>query len=140
MLHLTAFDAEDLNGLSVQLQDAVMTLDDVKISARRRYFALAANRFAWDALPEKQRRRVGVRFNHVRSARRLMGNLVNSETVLSLLALTFAPVDKKDDPSGFITLHFSGGHKIKLDVECIDVQLDDLGPAWGALREPHHDA
>ncbi len=144
MLHLTAFDESDLSAISAQMQDAVITFGNMRFDRRRKQFALVANRFAWDATwdenRQKQRRRSGLRFNHVQSAKRLFVASVNPDTIFNLLAVTFEASGVKDDPSGHITLHFSGGHKISLTVECIDVQLDDLGPAWGTQNEPHHEA
>lgn len=139
MLHLTAFDQEDLNAISVQLQDAVLKLGDIQFDRRRHQFAFVANRFAWDAHPEKQRRRTGVRFNHVLQAKRFTIAAVAPDTILSLLAITHEYAAGKNDPAVQLTLHFSGGHKFKLVAECIDVQLDDLGPAWGASSEPQHE-
>ena len=136
MLHLTAFDAEDLPALSAQMQDAVLQMRDMNWNPARRVFAMTANRFAWDALPEKTRRRCGLRFNHVRAVRRSIKENLPQNGVLSLLAMTYTP---GDDLGGTVVMSFSGGHRIALDVECIDAQLDDLGPVWGTGREPQHD-
>jgi hypothetical protein len=140
MLHLTAFDAEDLAAVSAQMQDAVLRLGDVAWSPARKTFAFVANRFAWDALPEKQRRRTGLRFNYVTAARRQLPANAAADMVLALLIITFEPKGGKDKLSGTVTLSFSGGHAIALDVEVIDVQLDDLGAAWAASSEPSHGA
>jgi hypothetical protein len=35
-------------------------------------------------------------------------------------------------------LTFSGGGTIRLTVECIEAQLQDLGPSWTAKRTPSH--
>lgn len=136
MLHLTAFDGDDLPALSAQMQDAVLRAEDMRFVKARKQFALAANRFAWDAMPEKVRRRCGMRFNHVVAARRLFRKSLAKDGVLSLLAITFTA---DAGLGGTITLNFSGGHRIALDVEVVDVQLDDLGPVWGAEREPSHE-
>jgi Protein of unknown function (DUF2948) len=138
LLHLTAFDADDLAAISAQMQDAVMRFGDMAYTQSRRQFAIVANRFAWDALPEKQRRRAGLRINYVTAARRSGPATPAKDTVLSLLAMVFAQT-KKDDPAGTLTLDFAGGHRIALDVECIDMQLDDLGGAWSTAREPRHE-
>jgi Protein of unknown function (DUF2948) len=135
VLHLTALDADDLAALSVQMQDAVLRVGDMAFDARRRTVALVANRFAWDALPEKTRRRTGLRINHVLKARRKHPRPVNDNTILSLLAITF---EAASDVSGTLTLRFSGGHALQFDVDSVDVQLDDLGPAWGTDQEPQH--
>jgi Protein of unknown function (DUF2948) len=135
VLHLTALDADDLPALSAQMQDAVLKVSDMVYLPKRKTFACVANRFAWDALPEKTRRRAGLRINHIQAARRLHPKPVNSNAILSLLSMDF---ESKDALSGTLTLHFSGGHAIAFDVEDVDVQLDDLGPAWGTELEPSH--
>jgi hypothetical protein len=137
LLHLTAFDADDLTALSAQLQDAVLKVGDMQLDKKRKTFACVANRFAWDALPEKTRRRCGFRINYVTAARRKHPKPATNETILSLLSMSFASTQ---DVSGTLTLHFSGGHAIALDVDSVDVQIDDLGPAWGTAREPDHGA
>jgi Protein of unknown function (DUF2948) len=135
MLHLTALDADDLPALSAQMQDAVLKVGDMVYLPKRKTFACVANRFAWDALPQKTRRRSGLRINHVLAARRLHPLPVNASTILSLLSMDFVP---RDELSGTLTLHFSGGHAVAFDVEDVDVQLDDLGPVWGTQIEPSH--
>jgi hypothetical protein len=136
LLHLTAFDADDLPALSAQMQDAVLKVGDMVFDRKRKTFACVANRFAWDALPTKTRRRAGLRINHVLAARRLHPVAVNNNTILSLLSIGFAA---KDEVSGTLTLQFSGGHALAFDVDAVDIQLDDLGPAWGTSLEPSHD-
>jgi hypothetical protein len=135
VLHLTALDADDLAAISAQMQDALLRVGDMAFDAKRRTVALVANRFAWDALPEKTRRRAGLRINHVLKARRKHPKPVNDNTILSLLAITF---EGSEDVSGTLALRFSGGHAMQFDVEAVDVQLDDLGPAWGTDLEPQH--
>lgn len=135
MLHLTALDAEDLAAVSAQMQDAVLRVGDMAFDKRRRTVAIVTNRFAWDALPDKTRRRTGLRINHVLAARRKHPKPVNDNSILSLLSITF---EAKDDVSGILTLSFSGGHAMQFDVDAVDVQMDDLGPAWGTAVEPSH--
>jgi hypothetical protein len=136
-LHLTALDADDLTALSAQLQDAVLRVGDMALDKKRKAMACVLNRFAWDALPAKTRRRAGLRINHVTAARRKHPKPVTNDAILSVLALSFAA---KDEVSGTLTLQFSGGHAIQLEVDGIDVQLDDLGPSWGTAHEPDHGA
>jgi hypothetical protein len=137
VLHLTALDAQDLPALSAQMQDAVIRVSDIHWSVTQKRFLMVANRYAWDQPEEKQRRRSGLRFNFVKNVRRAGPKGLVRNGVLSLLAITFE-ADKSDALSGFITLQCSGGHSIRLEVECVDVQLDDLGPAWGTSQEPQH--
>ncbi len=135
MLHLTAFDADDLPVLSAQMQDAVLKVGDMVFDKKRKTFACVANRFAWDALPAKTRRRSGLRINHVLAARRLHPMAVTASTILSVLSLSFVA---RDTVSGTLTLQFSGGHALAFDVDSLDIQLDDLGPAWGTDLAPDH--
>ena len=52
-----------------------------------------------------------------------------------MLALTF---ETAEEPSGAITLHFAGGGAVRLEVECIEAELRDLGAAWRARSKPVH--
>jgi len=37
-----------------------------------------------------------------------------------------------------ITLTFSGGKALRLEVECLEAELSDLGPSWPATARPTH--
>ena len=41
-------------------------------------------------------------------------------------------------PSGVVTLTFSGGATMRLDVECLEAELADLGPSWTTATCPCH--
>jgi Protein of unknown function (DUF2948) len=137
MLRLTAQDVDDLNVISAQMQDAVLRFADLNFNAKRRRFALVANRFAWDDTKLKTRRRTGLHFDHVKAVQKQGFKNVGPETILSLLAISFSTVDEL---SGQITLAFSAGHQLRLDVECVDVTLADMGPAWATEMTPSHEA
>ena len=134
MLHLTAEDEADLSIISAHMQDAVMKRADLRFDQKRRRFALVANRFAWDAQPEKLRRRAGLHFDDVQAVQS-HGLPRSGDAILSLLAITF---EKVDDLGGVISLSFSGGLRIRLSVACINATLDDLGGAWQTRRMPSH--
>ena len=135
MLRLTAQDSDDLAVISAQMQDAVLKLGDVSFNRKRRQFAFVANRFAWDAAPEKLRRRAGLHFDSVLSVKRLGFTNAGDDTILSLLSISFAEINS---PSGFIALTFSAGHSIRLDVECLECAMNDLGPSWSTDYKPEH--
>lgn len=135
MLKLAALDAEDLDVISAQMQDAVLHVGDMRFARGRRQFALVANRFAWDETGAAQRRRTGLHFDRVRGVKVHGLDQHQHDAVLSLLAITF---DAGDAPSGIITLEFSGGASIRLDVECIEARLSDMGEAWSTARTPFH--
>jgi hypothetical protein len=135
MLRLTARDTDDLAVISAHMQDAVVKLDDISFNSKRRQFVLVANRFAWDAAPEKQRRRAGLHFESVLAVQRAGFANTGNETILSLLAITFAPTES---PAGFVLLAFSAGHSVRLEVECLDAVMADIGPAWSTDFQPDH--
>jgi hypothetical protein len=37
-----------------------------------------------------------------------------------------------------VTLIFSGGAMLRLEVECLEAELADLGPSWPAAERPVH--
>jgi hypothetical protein len=43
-----------------------------------------------------------------------------------------------DTPSGTIILSFSGGATLRLEVECLEAELADLGPTWSTSACPCH--
>ncbi len=55
--------------------------------------------------------------------------------MLSLLAVGF---EAGATPAGHVLLHFAGGGAIRLDVECIEGELRDLGPTWQTRHRPDH--
>jgi hypothetical protein len=135
MLRLTAHDGDDLAVISAQMQDAVLKLVDISYNSKRRQFVLVTNRFAWDAAPEKLRRRSGLHFESVLSAKRIGFSNTGKDTILSLLAITFEP---SEAPSGVVTLVFSAGHSVRLEVECLDAVMADMGPPWSTDFQPDH--
>ena len=56
---------------------------------------------------------------------------------LSLLALAFAGTLHAEVPAPRDTPYAPG--TIRLEVECIEARLSDLGPAWAAGAKPDHD-
>lgn len=135
MLRLTAKDAEDLKVISAHMQDALVRLSDIRYLAKARQFAFVANRFAWEAQPNSERRRTGLHFEHVLGVKQLGLGGAGPNAILSLLAITFQP---GEEPSGTVLLTFSGDFSIKLEVEYLDLQLKDLGGAWATDLTPRH--
>lgn len=121
--------------ISAQMQDAVLRLGDITHVQARQQFALLANRFAWDA-GSRQRRRTGLHFDRVTSVKTQNIRQGDKDAIVELLALTF---EEGDPPSGVIILTFAGGGTIRLEVECIEASLKDLGPAWATEHQPSHE-
>ncbi len=113
-----------------------MRVADIAFDDKRHTFALVANRFAWDVSPANERRRSGLHFGGVLAARRKGFVQSSPDLILSLLSVTFLETAA---PAGKVTMSFSAGHTIELDVECIDCALRDLGPAWATGIRPQHD-
>lgn len=142
-LRLLALDAEDLAVISAHLQDAVGLVGDMAYLPREQRFAAIINRFDWanahaegpaQSVPHV-RRRAAIRFERVRAARVQGLDLKAKRQHLSLLAISFDPTDL---PAGHITLLLAGGAAIRLEVECIEAELRDLGGAWAAKSRPDH--
>ena len=139
-LKLIALDEEDLSVVSSLLQDAVIRVADMAYVPSQQRFAALVNRFDWEqaltgADGGYKRRRAALRFDRVRSAWLKHLKPRKSNRVLSLLAIGF---EATEPPSGFVTLTFSGDVSIRLDVECIEAELRDLGPAWRTRHAPRH--
>jgi hypothetical protein len=103
-------------------------------------FAAMLNRFDWEtAIGEGgknyRRRQTALRFDRVFGAQLKNVKPGASERVLSLLAVRFEPTEA---PGGYVTLTFSGDASIQLQVECIEAELKDLGPAWRTRCKPEH--
>ncbi|TXM64748.1 DUF2948 family protein [Methylobacterium sp. WL120] len=135
LLKLAALDAEDLTVISAHLQDAVLNVADLTFLAAEHRFVLALRRFDWQSPETPRRRLAGLHFERVLGVR--TRGLTPGEAPLSLLAITF---EETEAPSGLVTLLFSGQAAIRLEVECIEVRMKDLGPVWEAESRPGHAA
>jgi hypothetical protein len=140
-LKLIALDAEDLAVLSAHLQDAVVRGTDMTYLKAEKRFAALANRFDWEANLASEgeathRRRCGIRFERVLGAKVSGFRPGESDAVLSLLAISF---DETNAPGGVLTLTFAGNAAIRLDVECVEGELKDLGSAWESAHRPDHE-
>jgi Protein of unknown function (DUF2948) len=140
-LKLVALDGEDLAVVSTHLQDALIKVGDIVWQPAARRLVMAFNRFDWEGAecgqPKCQRRRSALRFERVNSfkCRNIKPN--DRNTVLNLLAVEFA---ENDPPAGVLTLTFSGGAALRVEVECLECELSDLGPTWDAAARPVHSA
>lgn len=140
-LKLIALDEDDLAVISAHLQDAVLRVADMAYVKEEKRFAAVANRFDWQeavssAAQAFARRRCGIRFERVLGARLTGFDPADGGRVLSLLAVHFVATAA---PAGAVTLAFSGGAAVRLDVECVEAELKDLGAAWGTRQKPSHE-
>ena len=137
-LKLVALDPEDLAVLSAHLQDAVAKVGDIAYLPKEKRFAMVLNRFDWTGSERSPvRKRAGIHFERVLAAKTRGIDLSAREAIVNLLAVEF---EEMQPPSGVVTLLFSGDAAIRLDVECLEAALSDLGPQWPARERPRHEA
>jgi hypothetical protein len=138
-LKFVALDKDDLDVVSAHLQDALVKPTEVLWRPQENRVVIALDRFDWEAAacsekPAFKRRRAALRFDRVRSCKAKDVDLAKGAP-LSLLAVEF---DETDTPSGTVTLVFSGTATFRLDVECLEVELADIGPERDAGCCPDH--
>jgi len=140
LLKLIALDGDDMEVVSTHLQDAVVKAADIHWRPSESRVVVGLNRFDWEAAScaatrELRRRRAALRFERVLACKCRNLDAVQKDQVLSLLAVEFSA---RDEPAGTVTLIFSGGGVLRLDVECLEAELADLGPCWGTDCCPEH--
>jgi hypothetical protein len=136
-LRLMALDEDDLEVVSTHVQDASVRIADMAYLPRDKRFALLASRFDWccAAGGRIERCRAGLHFDRVERAAFMGFDPHDAAGVLNLLSIQFEPGEA---PGGAVLLTFSGGAAIRLEVECIDAQMRDLGLRWEAHARPGH--
>ncbi|MEL6289254.1 MAG: DUF2948 family protein [Pseudomonadota bacterium] len=140
-LRLIALEPEDLTVISAAMQDAIIRVGAIEWQRGQGTFLLSGNRFAWEAddgpasAGGGERRYAALKFARVEGVSLQGISRDDPEMMLSLLSIQFTPGDA---PSGRIVLTFAGDGGIALDVECVEVELADVGPAWDTPRTPSH--
>jgi hypothetical protein len=138
-LKLVALDRDDLEVISAHLQDSTVKVAEILWRPAENRLVVGLDRFDWEAAtgskPVWQRRRAALRFDRVLSCK--CRNVMAQEKgkVLTLLAVEFT---ENDPPAGMVTLLFLGGRALRLEVECLEVEVADLGPVWAADCCPDH--
>jgi hypothetical protein len=134
-----ALDKDDLEVVSTHLQDAEVRVADVHWRPQEKRLVIGVDRFDWLAAtatnPELRRCRAALRFERVLACKCRNVKPDGKDTVLNLLAVEF---EETDAPAGVVTLIFSGGPVLRLEVECLEAELADLGPSWAAVTVPTH--
>jgi hypothetical protein len=129
---------------------AVVCATEILWRPQENRVVIAVNRFDWEGVqngqPEFRRRRAALRFERVQSCKYRDIEPVRAgqdagkgqskgPPMLNLLAVEFRETDA---PSGIVTLTFSGGPALRLEVECLEAELADLGPTWATAKCPGH--
>jgi len=142
-LKLVALDKDDIGVVSAHVQDGVLKVADILWRPQEHRFVMVLNRFDWmaavDAKPDEKadyrRCRTALRFERVLSCKCRNLDQSHKDAPLNLLAVEFA---EGNPPAGTVTLTFSGGGVIRLDVECLEAELADLGEISVASVCPDH--
>ena len=127
-LKLIALDADDLAVISAHVQDARVTTADIIWRQGEKRLVVGMSRLDWEQTlsGETSPRRLvaALRFDRVLACKSRNIDLETPETALELIGIEFYPGEA---PSGCAVLLFSHGGALRLDVECLECELTDLG-------------
>jgi Protein of unknown function (DUF2948) len=127
-LKLIALDAEDLAVVSAHVQDARVQTSDIIWRQGEKRLVIGMNRLDWEQTlaGETSPRRLiaALRFDRVLSCKSRNIDLDAPDAVLELVGIEFHPGEA---PGGSAVLMFSRGEALRLDVECLECELSDLG-------------
>jgi hypothetical protein len=136
---LIALDDDDLAVISAHVQDAFVQTGDIIWRQSEKRLVVGMNRLDWEQTlggqTEPRRLLAALRFDRVLSCKSRNIELDAPGTALELLGIVFHP---GEPPGGSAVLMFSRGGALRLDVECLECELADLGPddlAAGDLGE-----
>jgi len=135
-LKLIALDADDLAVISTHVQDACVRVCDIIWRQGETRLVIGMNRLDWEqtlAGETAPRRLVAaLRFERVLSCKSRNIDLSEPERVLELVGIEFHPTEA---PGGSALLIFAQGAALRLDLECLECELTDLGPEEVAPEE-----
>jgi hypothetical protein len=127
-LKLIALDADDLAVISAHVQDARVQTADIVWRQGEKRLVVGMSRLDWEQTmageAEPRRLIAALRFDRVLACKSRNIDLEAPETVLELVGIEFHPGEA---PSGSAVLIFSQGGALRLDVECLECELADLG-------------
>ena len=127
-LKLIALDADDLAVISAHVQDAQVQTADIVWRQGEKRLVVGMSRLDWEQTlaGEASPRRLiaALRFDRVLSCKSRNIDLRAPETALELLGIEFHPGEA---PAGSAVLLFAQGGALRLDVECLECELTDLG-------------
>jgi Protein of unknown function (DUF2948) len=127
-LKLMALDADDLAVISAHIQDARVRTSDIIWRQRDKRLVVGMSRLDWEqtlAGETTQRRLVAaLRFDRVLCCKSRHIDLEAPDAVLDLVGIEF---HEGEAPGGSALLLFAQGGALRLDVECLECELTDLG-------------
>jgi Protein of unknown function (DUF2948) len=128
-LKLIALDADDLAVISAHVQDARVAPADIIWRQAEKRLVIGMNRLDWEQTlsgDTRPRRLVAaLRFDRVLACKSRNIDLDRPESRLELVGIEF---HEHEAPGGSALLMFAEGGAIRLDVECLECELTDLGP------------
>ena len=126
-LKLIALDADDLAVVSAHVQDARVQTADIIWRQGEKRLVVGMSRLDWEQTLSGQtapRRLIAaLRFDRVLSCKSRNIDM-GTPAALELVGIEFHPADP---PGGSAVLLFNHGGALRLDVECLECQLTDLG-------------
>ena len=127
-LKLIALDADDLAVISTHVQDARVQTSDIIWRQGEKRLVVGMNRLDWEQTlaGETEPRRLvsALRFDRVLACKSRNIDLAAPDKMLDLIGIEF---HGQDAPGGSALLLFAHGGAIRLDVECLECELTDLG-------------
>ena len=127
-LKLIALDADDLSVISAHVQDARVQAADIIWRQGEKRLVIGMNRLDWEQTlaGETSPRRLiaALRFDRVLACKARNIDLESPERALDLVGIEFHP---GAPPGGSALLLFDQGGALRLDVECLECELTDLG-------------
>jgi Protein of unknown function (DUF2948) len=127
-LKLIALDAEDLAVISAHVQDARVRTGDIIWRPTEKRLVIGMSRLDWEQTlsggTTPRRLLAALRFDRVLACRSRNIDLGAPETLLDLVGIEFQPGEA---PGGSALLLFGRGRMLRLDVECLECGLTDLG-------------
>jgi Protein of unknown function (DUF2948) len=136
-LKLIALDREGLGVISAHIQDTCVKRADMAWLPGQQRFVVAGMRYDWVGAKTGPAERVAsvLRFDRVLKVSHLGLKEMDQDVTLNLLAVTF---EKTDPPAGTIILAFADGALVRLEIECVEVELSDMGLRVPAEACPGH--
>jgi Protein of unknown function (DUF2948) len=142
-LKLIALDPDDLAVISAHVQDASVQASDIIWRQGEKRLVVGMTRLDWEQTlsggTTPRRLISALRFDRVLACKSRHIDLeAPPETALELLGIEFHPGEA---PGGSVVLLFNDGGALRLDVECLECELadlgsDDLGTSDDAGAEP----
>jgi hypothetical protein len=127
-LKLMALDADDLAVISAHVQDARVRTSDIIWRQGEKRLVVGMSRLDWEQTlsggTAPSRLIAALRFDRVLACRSRNINLEEKDGALELLGIEFHP---SEAPGGSAVLLFSQGGALRIDVECLECELTDLG-------------